>query len=211
MKLPDVPFEVRLAVLLGLLVVVAAVDLALRRREATRWREYLVLLAFALVGCAVGVTTDQVTSRLSPEYFEVGKGIDPGPDFARGVLALSLQAGLSAGFVLGAVLLTANGSRGRPPASLLPLAAWPVVLGLSLAPAGGLLAGALDPGGLERELAGVVEPAGARRRFIAVQGAHAGLYLGALAGTILAMIRVRRERRPAPSPSASDEVASSPS
>ncbi len=201
MKIPDVPFEVRLAVLLGLLVVVAAADRALRGRAATRWREYLVLLAFGLVGCAVGVGVDQITSRVSPEYFVYGKGLDAGPGLDRAILVLSLEAGCSAGLVLGALLLVANPEPG-PPWSLVTHIVWPVLLGVALAPLGAAVCGALDPFGLDRLLVGLVEDPAARRGFVLVQGAHTGLYLGALVGTILAMLRVRRGRRPAPSPSA---------
>lgn len=204
MTIPAVPFELRLALLLGLLAVAATLERLARGEAATRWREYLVLLAFGLVGCVVGVGVDQVTSRVSPEYFVFGKGLDAGPGLGRAVVRLSLEAGLSAGLVLGALLLVANGSPGRaPPASLLRLSAWPVLLGLALAPAGALVARLVDPFGLERFLDGLVDDPAARRRFAVVHGAHGGLYLGALAGTIAAMIRVRRLRRPAPSPEGS--------
>ena len=204
MSLPAVPFEVRLLVLLVLLVLVASVDLALRGREATRWREYLVLLAFGLVGCAVGVGVDQLTSRVSPEYFVYGKGLDGGPGLSGAVVRLSLEAGLTAGLVLGSLLLVANGSPGlAPPTTLLAQSVWPVLLGVTLAPLGAATCGAVDPFGLDRFLVGLVDDPDARRRFVLVQGAHTGLYLGALVGTILAMIRVRRlARRSAPSPAA---------
>lgn len=199
MSLPAVAFEARLAVLLGLLVVAASVDRWRNGKAATRWREYLVLLAFGLIGCVVGAGVDQVTSRLSPEYFVFGKGLDAGPGLARAILRLSLEAGLTAGLVLGSLLLVANGS--GPPAPLLRLSVWPVVLGLASAPVGALLCRLLDPFGLDRLLVGLVDDPDARRRFVVVQGAHTGLYLGALVGTIAAMIRVRRLGRLPPSSS----------
>lgn len=191
-------FGPRLGLLLLLLVVAAAGDRWRHGAEARRWREYLLLLLFGGLGAVFGLASDQVTSRLSPDYFIHGKGLDAGPDLGRQVVVLSLQAGLVAGLVLGGVLLLANDPRpdrpGLPAAALVRLAAWPAALAALLAPVGFLALGALDPLGLDRELRGLVDDPAARARFVQVWGAHAGLYAGGLLGVVVAAVLVRRRR-----------------
>ena len=65
----------RIAIGCGIFLVFALVDLRRRGREATRWREYLFLVACVLVALAYGVVNDQLTTTISWEYFAYGKGI----------------------------------------------------------------------------------------------------------------------------------------
>lgn len=198
MSLPDVPFGPRLVALLVVMALGAGADLAARGRAARRPREYAFLLAAGALGAAFALLCDQVTSRLSPEYFVIGKGLDPGPGFARAVVTLSLQAGFVAGVVLGGVLLLSD--QPRPDRPTLPLprlllrAGWPLLGALLLAPVGALVLPPLDPLGLRREL-GPHLPAGALEGLLRVWGGHAGLYAGGLAGTIAGALEVRRRRR----------------
>lgn len=195
---PDVPFWARLATLLVLMIMGAAIDVAVRGREATRPREYAFLLAAGAIGALFALCTDQVTSRLSPEYFVIGKGLDEGPTFARAVVELGLQAGLVAGLVLGGVLLLAN--QAKPDRPALPLArvllraGWPLGGALLVAPIGALTGVALFPGGMRGELARLLD-AEPLERFMRVWGVHLGLYVGAVAGVIVAVVDVRRRRR----------------
>lgn len=195
--LPEVPFWARLGVLLLLMIVGAAVDVRVRGRDATRPREYAFLLAAGAIGAVFALCVDQVTSRLSPEYFVIGKGLDEGPTFTRAVIELGLQAGLVAGLVLGGVLLLAN--QGKPGRPALPLsrvllrAGWPLGGALLVAPIGALAGVALFPSGMRGELARLLD-AEPLERFMRVWGVHLGLYVGAIAGVIMAVVDVRRRR-----------------
>ena len=77
--MPDPSFGVRLLILLAVLGGIAGVDYWRNRQRATRWREYSFLLACATLGGLFGAAFDQLSVALSPEYFEVGKGI-PHPE-----------------------------------------------------------------------------------------------------------------------------------
>ena len=62
---------------LGVLIFtcMALVDWHRNGPRATRWREYLFLLASVLIALLYGVINDQLTSRLSWEYFYYGKDL----------------------------------------------------------------------------------------------------------------------------------------
>ena len=115
MLLRDVPFGYRVLLLAFVFGVLAGYDVARHGRDATRWREYLILFAGAGLGSLVGVLNDLATSRISPEYFAVGKGIAPGPEFTRRVLSLGTHAGFVAGALAAACLLMANNPSRRAP------------------------------------------------------------------------------------------------
>lgn len=198
MSLPDVPFALRLALLLGLMVIGAVIDRAVHGADARRWREYAFLLAAGAVGAVFALACDQVTSRLSPEYFVIGKGLDPGAGFARAVVELSLQAGLVAGLVLGGVLLLANQPRPDRPALPLPRlllrAGWPLAGATLAGPLGALTLPPLDPLGLRAELGPLLTDR-VLEDLVRVWGVHAGLYAGGVLGTIAGVVEVRRRRR----------------
>lgn len=197
MNLPELPFAARLGLLLALMAFGAAVDRRVNGPAARRGREYAFLLAAGAIGAAFAFACDQVTSRLSPEYFVEGKGLAPGPGFARAVVELSLQAGLVAGLVLGGALLLANQPRADRPAlplrRLLLRAAWPLAGAALAAPLGALVLPPLDPLDLRGRLRGVVAEA-ALEDLVRVWGIHAGLYAGAVVGTLVGVVEVRRRR-----------------
>lgn len=64
----------RLVLAIGVFVLLAGIDLAIHRRQATRWREYLILATAVLAAMAYGVANDQITLTLSPHYFYYHKG-----------------------------------------------------------------------------------------------------------------------------------------
>ena len=198
LNMPHIPYSVRILVLLGVLGGVAGIDLWRNGGRAGKWREYLFLLFAAATGGIFGVGVDTVTVRISPDYFEVGKGVAAGDSFLGDVLALGFQAGFFAGAVIGMVLLITNNPRtDRTPLSyprLLRLVPLPLITALLLAvPAATLFP--RDPFGLAASLAGFVPP-DRIPGFLTVWGAHAGLYLGAMIGTFVAVRRIRRERTP---------------
>ncbi len=200
-EIPEVPFSIRLIVLVCVLAAFAGIDRWRNGPEASRWREYSFLLGAAALGGVFAALNDQVSLALSPEFFELGKGIERNEDFRREVTALGFHAGFLGGAVAGGVLLLFNQAKTERPA--LPLARlWvrtPWILGTAVACGvlGLVLFSAL---GLGSEVAGLL-PEEAAYTFQQVQGLHAGLYAGALIGLVLAVLSVRRERQRASSAS----------
>lgn len=192
------PWARALAVAL-LLALVALVDYLRHRERGTRWREYAFWLVCGLLGALFGVANDLVTSRLSPPYFALGKGLgttDPAA-LDREVVLFAMGAGFGAGLAVGGAILLANNPRKGLPQ--LPYAA----LARSLViPALAAIAGApivalstnLDIQGLSSKLRETLS-AEEVQRFLMVQRLHLGLYAGALAGTTFAVVRIRRRRR----------------
>jgi hypothetical protein len=195
---PELPFLARLALLLVVLALLAGWDRWRHGAEARRAREYAFLLGCGALAAGLGALLDQLSVRISPHYFVLGKGVAAGPGLAWRAAGVGAQAGFVAGLVVGGVLLLVDQPRaGRPTLGgrALLRTALPWLLGAALlGEALGAALAPLDPLGLERELEGFLR-APARDRFVQVWGMHAGLYLGALAGLVLAAIRVVRARR----------------
>src|ERR1700693_5085161 len=110
----------------GILVLatLAIIDIRQHGRQATRWREYAFLVLCTVVAIVYGILNDQITSRISWEYFYYGKDLAPilGPDTPPNPMALQLQAlriGASAtwwaGLIIGAAMLIANNPSRRGP------------------------------------------------------------------------------------------------
>lgn len=191
--MPDVPFHLRALVLLSLLGIVAAIDWHRHREAATRWREYSALIALGLLGGVVGALLDQVSLALGPEYFELGKGIEPGDGFRLRVSYLGFQAGVVAGLVGGSVLLVANGAHGHPLPRVARFGLFPLLGALLVGALGcGLGAAGFDPLGLTEIVDGILAAHHRAERVVTVWGFHAGLYLGALLGLVAGVIQLRR-------------------
>ncbi len=188
-------FTTRCVALLAFALVVSALDFARAGRRATRWREYALLFLAAAMGAACGALTDAVTSRVSPPYFEIAKGIVPGAGFHARAVALGAQAGAGYGALLGGVLMFAAG---RGFASD-PAAVRRVVRACFTIPAWALAAGAVA---LTVRAVSRISPAWFRewswlteeevQRATAVWLGHLGLYAGALIGTIVVIRDLRR-------------------
>lgn len=194
--MPDLSFPQRLLILIAVLAVVAALDRWLKGKEATRWREYLFLLCAATAGGLFAAGVDQVSLALSPEYFVVGKGIEPDADLRWNVTGLGFHAGFLAGAVCGGALLLVNQPKpDRPalPAARMAVAASYVPVYALLGAPVGVLFWMLAGPSLGPDLEGLMTD-GEARLFLLVQGLHMGLYGGALVGALLAVRWVRRER-----------------
>jgi len=172
----------RLALGLGLLAVLAAIDLVRHPKNPTRIKEYGFLFAVTGATMVHGLVHDLVTWSFSPEYFAVGKGLgDCADSFFPEVAALALKASWSAGLFIGLVLLIANNpSKRRPQLPYRRLARfvlWPLACSV----------GAAVVAGLASYLSGAAE-------FSQVWAIHIGTYVGALVGVITGAVLVRRER-----------------
>ena len=103
-----IPFVWCVVALIAVAIIFLGVDLRQPPSCRHRWREYSFIAVCGLLAALFGLAVDSVTSRLSPEYFVLGKGIAPGPTFNAEVLELGAKAGLSAGVVASAILVFFN-------------------------------------------------------------------------------------------------------
>jgi hypothetical protein len=193
---PDLPFALRLVLLVLVLGVLAAWDRWRHGDQANRWREYGFLLGCGLLGGGFAVLNDLLTATLSPDYFVVAKAIEAGSGFLWRVSRLAFHAGFLAGAVVGGGLLLVNQPRpDRPVLAWRSLLGWGLrvlALAVLLAPLGALVSWGLDPLGLDQQLAFVeAERLPALR---AVWGTHAGLYTGGALGLVGAGWGARRAR-----------------
>jgi hypothetical protein len=184
-------------------------DLRRNGRQATRWREYLFLLAVVGVSLLYGVANDQITSRISWEYFYYGKGLSRilGPQTPPNMPALhweatkvGLKATWSAGLIVGVAILIANNpSRTLPQLAYRRLWRYVPTILLCCAFFGSLLGGIGYEGflvGWSPEFQEMLRRTEFRPRlFMAVYGTHLGGYLGGMVGTIIAVISIRRSRK----------------
>ncbi len=175
-------FAPRALLALAFLLIASLVELALRGHRAVRWRYSLFLIACGGGGAALGCGLDAVTSAVSPAYFAMGKGLGEGDGLSGRALLLGAAAGTSAGVVLGCGLLAMLGGRAL---------AWRPALTIGGAAVAGSAAGMgvgwLVPlgtlGDWQDALAWTEQ-----RPFLAVWCAHCGVYVGALAGAVRAVV-----------------------
>ncbi len=195
----EVPFWTRGIVVMSALVLIAAVERVVVGARARRWKEYGAWVVMSALGAGFGAGNDLLTSRVSARYFEIGKGlsnVDP-HQFASEVADFGARAGCSAGLIFGGILLYANTRRNSLPSlrvvALLAHALMPIAFAASLAPSVAFST-AWDVQGLGDELRRVLSQSDVDA-FLFVQRAHAGAYIGAAIGTIIACLSVLRSRR----------------
>ncbi len=196
---------VRILVGVCIFTFLGVTDFIRHRSRATRWREYLFLLAAVGVALVYGVINDQITVRLSPEYFLYGKGLEPlvGNDLNRlpwEAAKVGIKATWSVGLVIGVAFLLANNPRRDRPRlpyrDLLRHIVKVLAMSILCAAAMGVI-GRL--GGLVffsedfRQM--VAHDEFRPRRFMGVYGIHLGGYVGGLAGTVWAVVSIFRQRR----------------
>jgi hypothetical protein len=188
----------RLLLFLAFCAAVVLCDWLYYGRRASRYREYGFLLFGGICGAPVGLLTDQITSRISPEYFIEGKGLSAGAEFQREVMLLGLKAGFSAGIVAAALLLFSNSTLSS--ISRLPIAAlvWHLLrIGLLACVAAFVVGGIafFIPKDLALKIIGAAMEPAAAHRFVTVWGIHVGIYLGALIGVASNMVGIFSHRR----------------
>lgn len=200
-----------LRIALGVLIftTLALVDYARHRQNATRWREYTLLLLAVAGAIVYGVLNDQITSTISWEYFYYGKGLEEqlGPQTPPATLPLHLAAALvgvkatwSAGLLIGVALLLANNPSKHLPRlrnrDLLPLIPLIFLITACVGALGGLAGYQGLPARWNDDFAQMLRHDEWRpHRFIAVYGVHLGGYVGGAIATTLAVLRIRQKRR----------------
>ncbi len=199
----------RISICLAILIALAIADYLQKGPQSTRWREYLFLLLCVAVASAYGMLNDQITSRISWEYFYYGKELSPilGPQTPPDPAALGLQAARIgaeaswwAALVIGAVMLVANNPGRRGPQltyTRLAIRLWHVlviaiVASLILGLAGSkFLLNSLSPDFQNLAAADLWRP----HRFMAVYGIHLGGYVGGALGAIFSFLSILHERK----------------
>jgi hypothetical protein len=201
----------RLTAGVAILTAMAWSDWRRHGRNARRWREYLFLIACAALAAAYAVINDQITCRISWEFFyyfkdlwrDLGPATPPLPGpLSWGAAKVGLAAGWWVGLLLGAALLMANNPRVNRLGQTVPGMALPrlfmfagfavaaaIVLSIVLGYAG--YVGWLNPLDSDfRDLwaQGQWHP----QRFTCCWGIHLGAYTGALMGGAVAVFLVWR-------------------
>ena len=187
-------FWYRVALLLGLMSVAAVLDFWRRGKEAVKHREYGFIWVAGILGGCVGFANDCLTSSISPGYFTLGKGLEPGDDLRLRAGMYGFKAGLAAGIIGGAVCLVVrprNAGFSTAQMRRLLQALWlpavgAVLVGLALP----IVAGGFDPMGLSARLDSLIN-ADQIARFRKVWWIHTGLYAGLGLGLAAMMIRQR--------------------
>jgi len=199
----------RIAIGAAIFAVLATVDLVRHGKKATRWREYLFLVAGVVLACGYGIINDQITSRISWEYFYYGKGLDDvlgsriPPDskaLAWVVVKVAIEATWTAGLIVSVALLIANNPRPNRPRlpyrtllsqfGFIALIAvcCSIILGM-VGYLGGLTWISSDFRWLVHE--SLMRPS----HFMCVFGIHLGAYLGGALGLIISVRNVLVKRR----------------
>jgi hypothetical protein len=191
------------------LAALAIVDLRQKGRNATRWREYAFLTLCVAVALVYGILNDQITCRISWEYFYYGKDLSPilGPDTPPDATALQLQAlriGASAtwwaGLIIGAAMLIANNPSRRGPQLSYPrlIARLPAILVITALSAivfgfaGNLYyLNGISPDFQNLAATNLWRP----HRFMTVYGIHLGGYVGGALAVIYSVSSILHERR----------------
>ncbi len=205
----DAGLGARIAAGTAIFLVLALVDLRRRGRRATRWREYLLLLAAVAVALLYGVMNDVLTSRISWEYYYYGKELGPilgdrtPPDprlLAWEAAKVGLKATWTVGLLVGvAILLANNPKRNRRQLSYtallkrMPLIISSCLLCAALLGTIGYLGGFAPFSDDFREM--ILHDEFRPHRFMAVYGIHLGGYIGGALGTALAILSIRKHRR----------------
>ena len=197
-------FLTRLVIGLLFFATLAIVDFRKHGQRARRWREYAFLVACVAAAILYGVLNDQVTSRISWEYFYYGKQLDkvlgeptPPDSFAlsREAAKIGAMATWSVGLLLGVAILMANNPRrDRPQLSFRDLLMLlPIVLAITVACA--IVGGAVGWFGWLNWIAEDFRDMWSARiwrppHFMATYGAHLGGYIGGLIGGAWGVWRV---------------------
>jgi hypothetical protein len=195
----------------GILVLaaLAIVDLRQKGRDATRWREYVFLALCVAVAMVYGILNDQVTCRISWEYFYYGKELAPilGPDTPPDPMALRLQAlriGAAAtwwaSLIIGAAMLIANNPSRRGPQLPYPrlIARLPAILGITAlcAIVFGFAGYHYFLNGISPDFQNLADTNLWRpHRFMTVYGIHLGGYIGGALAVIYSVSSILHERR----------------
>jgi membrane associated rhomboid family serine protease len=199
---------VRILAGITILAALAVSDLLTHGRQATRWREYAFLVLCVGVAILYGVINDQITSRISWEYFYYGKDLAPiiGPDTPPNPSALQWQAariGSAAtwwtGLLVGVAMLIANNPslRRRQLSYARLIARLPTIMGIVVLTA--IIVGIAGNYYLLNWISTDFQDLATSdmwhpHRFMTTYGVHLGGYIGGVIAVIYSVFSISKER-----------------
>ena len=160
----------------------------------------------AIVGVSIaaavlyGIAHDQVTARLSMEYFSIGHPTIPGLDYSNPTLVALVWGTIATwwvGLALGILLAIAARAGSRPPVgvgSVLRPIGWLLVAMAGCSVLGGLAAHGLAVAGAIWLVPPFAEQVQDPIMFLAVGGAHLAAYAAGGIGGLIIAVRVWRSR-----------------
>jgi hypothetical protein len=179
------------------MIIAVAVDFWRHGAGAAKFREYGFIWIAGMLGGMVGFANDCVTSSISPDYFILGKGLEPGNDLRMRAGVYGFKAGLSAGIIGGALCLFSRARNSRfstEQMRRLLRALWlPVASAVFLGFALPMIASGFDPLGLSASLDSLLN-ADQISRFRKVWWIHTGLYAGLIFGLAAMIIREKKNQ-----------------
>ncbi len=199
---------VRISCGVGFFAGLAGWDIMRKGKSATRWREYVFLLAAVCVAMLYGIVNNQISAAVSWEYFYHGKDLQDvlGPQTppALGTLhweatKIGMMATWTVGLLLGVAVLFANNPRKTLPQlpyrTLYKLLGVPVIFAAVFGAIGGLsgYAGLLTNCAEDFRMIwdnNIFRP----RLFMAAWGIHLGGYVGGPLGAALTITWLIRKR-----------------
>jgi hypothetical protein len=198
---------VRIAVGVAIFAALALVDIKRRGKQATRWREYLFLLACVAMAMATAIINDMVTVTLSPVYFIVHENLAryDQPNIRWIALSVAMRGSWWVGLMGGVAILFANNPSKTwpqlPMRKLYKRIGMVMLLALACSALLGLLA-------YMRVIGGMPADVDIRERlFTTVLWAHTGAYIGGGLGIIGALASVIHLRRRSAKPLAASHPA----
>lgn len=195
----DSSWSARLVILITLMAIFASSDYVRNDRSLWKAREYFYLLAAGSIFAMLGALNDQITGRISMEYFHFGKGIPLGPGFLLKASWLGAKAGFMLGtFVYGIFLIISKSNRMDSPIifrKLLLKLLIPFLFSIGMIPIITIVWYRLINYSLFADIANGL-PLNQRQRFFIVWGWHIALYLGGFLGTAVAALNIRKWRSP---------------
>ena len=177
----------RLGILVLCIAAMVTYDL-IRKKDLTRLKEYSVIILASLLTGVFGIIMDMITSEISPEYFLYGKGIHAKHD----IIIMGCFAGISAGFVLTAILVFINRKNSRK-FYILKYLPFCFILSVLFAAVMGFVRYHLLSYQFE-DLEIIMKPMEIRR-FMTVWFIHLGIYIGGVVGVILAGFIIWKKNR----------------
>lgn len=206
----------RIAAGVIIFTILALLDLRRHGRRSRRWREYMILLSAVGVALVYGVVNDQITCRISWEYFFYGKGLFATlgtGDLSESqlqweALKIGLKATWTVGLLFGVAVLFANNPRKSTPPlpdreiyRMLPLPLiCAVLVAAILGAAAALLPDVAVP--LVPDLTGMHFEKSRAVRYACVEAIHLGGYIGAAVGCVIVVRRILRRRKQQQTPAA---------
>ncbi|HWB53870.1 MAG TPA: hypothetical protein VG722_06745, partial [Tepidisphaeraceae bacterium] len=198
----------RIALGCAIFLTLALLDLRQNGKHATRWHEYGFLLACTLAAIAYGIINDQITSRISWEYFYFGKGLDsvlgsqlpPNPaQLHYQAMFVGIKATWGVGLIIGAAILLANNPRKAQPQLPYRHLFLALTLIFIIAAGCGTILGIASYFGLPTHFSNDFSQMVAHNefrpyRFMTVFGIHLGGYIGGLIGCAAAILYIHYQR-----------------